>query len=1105
MSEKKDLLPSKRYFNAKNIETFVNYELTRETSILRNQKADNVFSFSDKFNRERNSSFKFCLYGLVQSKWYDCNDLKIDISISDSSTNQNAQLNIKNPFWIYDKQSGISATTWSINSRRLDFVDGSLSRNIYFKKKASYFFPFEIDLESLTKQNGLNTNKSLYVQVNDIVKCASLNLEIPFLFFDDEGVVFEFGEETAEILDNGEILEINNNFPFLYDRHWIRTELRPLGPSMVGFSQESMNVEEGGLNSDLLENKIIPIEVILSEPSRLGIERVKIEVVYGKNSSGDEYTTINFPEDALFNTNYISWNFLGESPKKYFYLRIQDDFFVEPVEKLTLRLVPVLGLIPNPNLSQTMTLYFKDNDIPSKVSFGQTNIPFTEPRSFNWTDIPVTLELDRRLLVDNQTCVVYIDRNESDSKSFFQFYDNGGNPQDYVTFMFNKTDLSYTKNLSFSTNAINDIQRKIVLKVSGFTQNVVPLSTTQGSSELRCQIDVFKNLDDNYIKLLIPYDKANGYGVIRNVYNEPNANYDTKGQGPTGVLTSGLFFPNYAIDGNYEPYIEVSGVTKSLPNSDVVVKSANMVIYENNFSIIVKNDSMPTVFDGKFIAAEEEFSIDVSSGFTTNVSSNEVTYDGKNLIVKLRANDSFSRFIGFGYRKCKYKISIKNLTYNKKNKNQNVDDAFEKTNLLTNSVFARYKNPNLAQAAITGKYFLFTDSILLDAGNSKGEKNFSLYTKIENVFSQIQYDNKDGNVISLSGQTPTFIPSDIYYKGVGIFPNPYVIPKDFQTRSTIFISPDVLNEVNQFLSPPLQQTNNFGYMLPVATGVISEPVSAKTISTKLYFGSLYYQNGYGQISPTGVLEIPNQVDSFILSSNVQGTSTNNVVKKWSTANLGMKNNAMIEILNEGTIPAVIEGVVVGVGQKLYISETPIQTGQDNASILNIVKPLDQLSLNITTNYRFVEEVKTSTNRFFLLEKFISLRYRISFLNFNLYNNDGTPSNKTFSHTINLNKSILRANTNAIQGLFLRTQYNQNVLVFRNASFLYCGPNKLKNLAILDLFYSRIKGAEIRGMIASASVSCPIYKSEFVEANELNSQDFCNVHGVPWYGLEKKDL
>ena len=82
----KQLLSSKDYVNAKNIALYINSELSGEKNILKPDKADNLFDMSIKFEEERNASAKFCLYGKVESKWGDCNNLKVDFKIVDSST-----------------------------------------------------------------------------------------------------------------------------------------------------------------------------------------------------------------------------------------------------------------------------------------------------------------------------------------------------------------------------------------------------------------------------------------------------------------------------------------------------------------------------------------------------------------------------------------------------------------------------------------------------------------------------------------------------------------------------------------------------------------------------------------------------------------------------------------------------------------------------------------------------------------------------------------------------------------------------------------------------------------------------------------------------------
>ena len=166
MPKEKNLLTSRRFVNANSIDTFVNVELTSEKSILKPFKTDNVLNIQEKFTEERNASLKFCLYGIVQSKWCDCDSLKVDFYIADSSTNPNISLLNNRPyrFWVYDKSTNRQASEWSVQTKPLDNSNGRLSVNLYRKKKGSYFFPFELDLRDLDRLgDGILTNKSIYV------------------------------------------------------------------------------------------------------------------------------------------------------------------------------------------------------------------------------------------------------------------------------------------------------------------------------------------------------------------------------------------------------------------------------------------------------------------------------------------------------------------------------------------------------------------------------------------------------------------------------------------------------------------------------------------------------------------------------------------------------------------------------------------------------------------------------------------------------------------------------------------------------------------------------------------------------------------------------
>ena len=172
MATEKNLITTKRFFGATPIDSFINLELTGERAFVKPSKTDNIIDLNEKFAEERNACTKFCIYGLLQSKWSDSDDIKIDFYIADSTLNINPASG-RTTFWVYDKTTNISATTWSVMSRPLDNSSGDLSYNIYRRKKASYFFPFELDMERLPRNSdGIRTNKSIFVSIEQPSKNA---------------------------------------------------------------------------------------------------------------------------------------------------------------------------------------------------------------------------------------------------------------------------------------------------------------------------------------------------------------------------------------------------------------------------------------------------------------------------------------------------------------------------------------------------------------------------------------------------------------------------------------------------------------------------------------------------------------------------------------------------------------------------------------------------------------------------------------------------------------------------------------------------------------------------------------------------------------------
>lgn len=1120
MSIEKNLLPSQRFIGANAIDTFVNIELSSEKSIIKPFKADNVFNKQEKFNEERNASMKFCLYGMIQSKWCDCDSLKIDFYIADSSTNANLSLssNTRYPFWVYDKSTNQSAFTWSVQTKRLDDDNGKLSVNLYRKKKGSYFIPFELDLMNLARNpDGILTNKSIYVSITEPSKNAFINDEIPFLFFDDDGEIIEFGQETADILEDGNVIEINNNYPFFYDRHWIRRELIPDGPTYVSFlSQESITITEGGANDRLRSDKLIPVEIVLSEPSKSGLETVKIEVLYGLDEDKKPYTTIQVPSDLLLTQNILRWNFPGENPLKYVYLRLVDDFIIEPQEKVTLKITPIYGCVVDPSKSSILSYYINDNDVPSFVQFTNQFIEFKEPRAIGLplgssssnfylqeVNIKIDFILDKKVLVPDQYFNVYIDRNETDCDGIFGFLKNGQGSllTDTRRIYVNENDTSYSTLLSFQGKTTYDKKRQIVLKFSGFTTNLAPFNISTGENKMA--IFVNKNIDDNYALINIPYNSSVGKTVVRNVYNAPQSNYDEAstilptGQRTGTDLTTKMAYVAGSAYGKIDinSSIFVSGFTTQTLASQKNVKS---LVEEQEFDLVIYNLGVTDVefdnniYENGIASFLNPIIISVKSGLTFSTTTNSVSYDGENIILRLPANEGFitspSRPVfpeisgltyseqfqaaynngtltwsasTFGFQQCNYAIAIGNKSYNYVGTNPNTFsnndfENFKKTNLLQKNIFSRIRSS-------TGN-ISYEGGIKLRAGNDITKRNYYMNTALLNT------ETRPANPDDLkTGTTLSVVTTEHFYNGVAILPRAGFATA---TNSRIFISDRKVIDINQITS--ITSSTKYSFILPTSPIIIPGEISASTLFCPFIFGNLWVQNGYGTITNTSGYfnQTTTTYDGFVAYTSPPGVFSSMGLKSWSTTNPNTKNQAVIEIINTGEIESFFpEGIILKPNERLIISESPMIPTNGGSFFKNLVRPLYPLVLPMSTNSKF------NTQR----EKFLGCSYRISFLNFKIYQPTGVFTNKTVNHSMNFDQLV--APNGTVKPRYLVSIYGDNVfLPYRPFAGVTCNPSTPTQF--IRMADTRYKEMYVNGIIITPSTQSPIQQSGFLEFNDL---------------------
>ena len=97
---------------------------------------------------------------------------------------------------------------------------GSLSKNIFKKNKSCFYFLFE--LAPGVKNYG--ETKSLQLNINDRNKKVYAIFDIPFLFFDSDGELVDFGTETVDIDLNGN----EQSIVILRGRHIVRIIVRDI-------------------------------------------------------------------------------------------------------------------------------------------------------------------------------------------------------------------------------------------------------------------------------------------------------------------------------------------------------------------------------------------------------------------------------------------------------------------------------------------------------------------------------------------------------------------------------------------------------------------------------------------------------------------------------------------------------------------------------------------------------------------------------------------------------------------------------------------------------------------------------------------------------------
>lgn len=333
MDEKKKILLGEKDILSKNNEDlFININLNTTFSEIRDSKYENIFDVEKQFNKERNSSRDFRVYGIVDSTIVDCDNLLLDVYSSSYSG--------------IGPSSGVtflSGFVKSISSTTLVYE----GLNVYNKKRGKYI----LELTGYThdyvyikiSSNNFNYSDQIYAQ--------------QLIFRDAENNFIPYGTQTIDISENGLPIEINNDFYFLYNKHWIKKDLliEEEKRSEIYFNTNYPidTVRESSISGSTL------FSVSLNKPSPFGLEQADLSVIS---------SNLDTNEIILFDSNFVqiftpyTINFNSGEQTKHFYFLSPEDTIQEFIENVTFE----LSNFHYVNTGNTLTHTFFVNDTTVK-------------------------------------------------------------------------------------------------------------------------------------------------------------------------------------------------------------------------------------------------------------------------------------------------------------------------------------------------------------------------------------------------------------------------------------------------------------------------------------------------------------------------------------------------------------------------------------------------------------------------------------------------------------------------------------------------------------------------------------------------------------------
>lgn len=256
----KILLPEERSVTSENVDLFLNLDLNVQFSEFKKERFDNDFDLAAQFTKERNQSRDFIIYGEIDSTVIDCVGVPIRVYSDPDHTNL---INV------------ITTTKLSYDTD-----------NVFGKKKGKYY------IKLVNYQH-----ESVYFKIpSNNFSYKDQKWSQKLVFRDADNNIIPYGTETVDVNIDGTIVQIDNNFPFFFNKHWIRLNYNFIEEkkAKISFNINSQTFQEGQTGF---------VNVVLDKPSPFGLEIATINM--RENSALSDFIVAQTFNDVGFGNDII--------------------------------------------------------------------------------------------------------------------------------------------------------------------------------------------------------------------------------------------------------------------------------------------------------------------------------------------------------------------------------------------------------------------------------------------------------------------------------------------------------------------------------------------------------------------------------------------------------------------------------------------------------------------------------------------------------------------------------------------------------------------------------------------------------------------------------